>query len=218
MSLVILVLVLVAQASRADDEKLINEAARIAVERAVESLVQQRESKESLRTLERIGIKHLEGDEWGITDLVKSMSVKLPYNIVLIEDSDWDVIIGEYERQERSDDIILPDTAENLRVQGVQAVLSGQVERADVTPPGEGTVAGPEATVRLQLNIVSLDESNPGSLLWQDQVTGVAQGQVGLDGHLQSLWRNNPITLVAMVLLAGLLSAIILIRRLTTPR
>lgn len=188
----------------ADDVDLVNAAGVKALDNAKASIARA----EKLKDVKRVGVASLEGDASNLTALVKSMLTKTNYDVVLTNDADWGPLLDEFARQVKREDLMLKETAHELRVQGVDAVLYGTVEKAGVEPMNEGLWRGQQATVRLMLNVASVSESNPGSLLWSEQVTGTASARRSV----------SPVVLAAAGGLVVLLLIAWLYRRAVTPR
>jgi len=200
----LMALLVTTPAAMADDADLLNEAGLAALESARESLA----GAEKMQDVKRIGVAVLEGDNSNLTALLKSMLTKTDYDVVLTSDADWGPLLDEFARQVKREDLMLKETAHELRVQGVDAVLYGTVDKAGVENVNEGFWRGQEATVRLMLNVASVSESNPGSLLWSEQISGTAEARRSV----------SPIVLVAAGGVVFLLLLAWLFRRAATPR
>jgi len=201
---VLLALMVLSPVVGADDADLVNEAGVRALDSARASLA----AAAKLKDVKRVGVASLEGDTSNLTALVKSMLTKTNYDVVLTNDADWGPLLDEFARQVKREDLMLKETAHELRVQGVDAVLYGTVEKAGVEPLNEGFWRGQQATVRLMLNVASVSEANPGSLLWSEQVTGTADARRSV----------SPIVLAAIGGVVVLLLVAWLYRRAVTPR
>ncbi len=158
-------------AAAADEADLLNAATLDALDAAKASLAQA----SKVEGVTRVGVATLENDPGNVTALVQSMLTKTAFDVVLTSDVDWGPLADEFVRQVKREDIILQETAHELRVQGVDALLFGTVEKADVEAIQESGQEGQRATVRLMLNLASLAEENPGSLLWSEQVEGAVE-------------------------------------------
>jgi hypothetical protein len=184
----------------ADD--LINEAIKTALDQARTSI----EASPKLEGVKRIGVATLEGEPGVVTDLIKAMLTTTAYDVVLTSDADWGGLLDEFARQVKREDLIIKETAHELRVQGVDAVLYGVVEKAEVAAAEEAGKAGQRATVRLLLNIGSLSKENPGSLLWSEQFTATADdlAEIEVEPETQMVafmvrWRIPLFALVALL-------------------
>lgn len=201
----------------ADDADLLNEATLEALETAQTSL----EKAPKVGTdINRIGVATFEGDPSNVTDLVKSMMTKTEFNVVLTNDVDWGPLLDEFARQVKRADLMIAETAHELRVQGVDAVLYGAVEKAAVEPVQEGGRQGRRATVRVLLNLASLSEENPGSLLWSEQVTGTAETLEPLptDARVVTFFQRNRIIGIILIGVVVVVILGMLLRRATRPR
>lgn len=155
----------------AENSDLLNKAAVKALESAKDSLAQATKAQ----NIKRIGVANLEGDTAHLSALLKSVMTKTDFDIVLTSDADWGPLLDEFYRQTIREKLVVPETAHQLRVQGVDAVMYGTVEKAAVENLNENGMTGPRATVRMILNLASLSESNPGSMVWSEQVTGTEE-------------------------------------------
>jgi len=166
--IVVCLVVLGAGAGWADEEDLLHDAAMNALEKVRVSL----EQAEKVSGVNRIGVVALEGDTVNASALAKTALTKTRFDVVLTNDKDWGPLLDEFARQVKRGDIINPETAHSLRVQGVDAVLYGSIEKTNVEQVREGGQEGMRATVRMLLNLASLAEENSGSLLWSEVITG----------------------------------------------
>ena len=198
-----------------DDESLLNQATAKALESARASLA----GNSAFPNVARIGVAQLNDDETNVTALLKSMLTKSPYDVVLTSDSDWGPLLDEFARQVKREDLMKDDTVHELRAQGVDAVLYGTVERASVEQVTTPDLEGPRATVRMLLNLASLSEEHPGSLLWSEQVTGTVSDlkPINADKRLIGLFAEYRLVVVALAVLLTLLLLIRLFRYATTP-
>ncbi len=212
---VMMALALVAPAW-ADDADLLNSAVNAALAQAQASIG----AAEKLNGVSRIGVATLESDMENVTDLVKTMLTKTSLNVVLTNDADWAPLLDEFARQVRREDLMLEDTAHKLRVQGVDAVLYGTVEKSGVEDVRTDDESGRRATVRLMLNIASLSEENPGSLLWSEQVEGSAEALEALapEEQLVSMFVTYRMVFVLLGGVFVLWLLFVLYRRAITPR
>ncbi len=215
-TVVVLTGLFVAGNAIAQPDDVLNDAIMNALASARESL----EHSEGLTSITRIGVARIEGEGQDVTALVRSVLTKTEFEVVLTDDADWAPLLDEFARQVKREDIILKETAHELRVQGVDAVMFGTVERADVGPLGEPGRPGERATVRLLLNVASVREENPGTLVWSEQISGTAEstGPVSFEGQAIGFFMRYRITLIAVIVILALLLAWIAVRRATMPR
>ena len=163
-------LIAVTGAFAADQSDLLNFAVRSAVDSAKTSLEQARSAKPEVKAVKRVGIATFGGDPSNVTALMKSVLTKTDLNVVLTSDADWGPLLDEFARQVKREDLILKETAHKLRVQGVDAVIFGTVEKSSVD------VSKQKSSVRVLLNMASTSEANPGSQIWSEQITGTGDG------------------------------------------
>lgn len=208
-------LVVVGNAMAQPDDAL-NDAIMNALASARESL----EHSEGLTGITRIGVARIEGEGQDVTALVRSVLTKTDFQVVLTDDADWAPLLDEFARQVKREDIILKETAHELRVQGVDAVVFGTVETAEVAPLDDPARKGEQATVRLLLNVASVSEETPGTLVWSEQVTGIAEsaGPIDFEGRAVGFFVRYRIALIAVGAVLALVLAWFAVRRATTPR
>ncbi len=201
--------------SYAADEDLLNRAVIEAATAARTSLV----GAEKAEGIARIGVAALDGDSVTATKLLQSELTKTDFDIVLTSDVEWGPLLDEFARQLKREDIILEETAHELRVQGVDAVLYGSVERAEVESVITEDEEGRRATVRLMLSLASVSEGNPGSLLWSEQVTGQAEdlAPAALDTRIGTYVERYWPVLGVIAALIGVAIAYLLYRRAIRP-
>lgn len=157
------------------DPEILNRASIEAMENARVLLEEQIVRKEELGRVKRIGVATIADDQGKVIEHLKNMLVKTPFDIVLINDVEWGHLLDEFARQQMRDDLILTETAHELRVQGVDAVLWGSLDAFEVADFQHGADMGRQATVRVQLTLASAMEHNPGSLLWSDEAYAVVR-------------------------------------------
>jgi len=212
-----LILALVAQADTVQsDDDLLNEATIAARQDAGQKLEAQ---APRLEGVERIGVATIEGDTTNVSGHIKIMLTQTQYDVVLIKDVEWGHLLDEFARQKVRDDIINPETAHELRVQGVDAVLWGNVEKAEVEQIREGGKEGPRAIVRAMFSLASTAEENPGSLLWQYQAEGISDDllTLSLENRIREIIKNSP---TILMIVGGLVVVVLLLlafRWMSTP-
>lgn len=199
---------------------VLNDAANAALEKAQADLEAARADRPALANAGRLGVAKLEDDTHGITPLVRSMLTRTEFDVVLTQDADWAPLVDEFARQVKRQDIIVAETAHELRVQGVDAVLFGTVQEATVEAAEEGGQTGQRAQVRLMIEIASLAEENPGSLLWSVQVEGSAVDlePMSTEEQARSFFERNRILVIVLAVVIGIGVLYFLARRVTAPR
>lgn len=204
-------------AASVDTGDLLNTAAQDAVRMVQESLDAAPRIGPDIK---RIGVATLDGDTVRVTPLLRSSLTESRFDVVLTQDGDWAPLLDEFARQVKREDIMVKDTAHELRVQGVDAVLFGTVEKARAERVREGSQGGQRATVRLMVTLASLDEGNPGSILWSRQVTGTAEDLGPLTGFdwVVALGQDYPAPVVLLGALLALFVLASLFRQATRPR
>jgi len=202
-----------------DGGDLVNAAARKAVDSVKGSLAQATNGKPALAAVKRIGVATIEDDTCNVTGLLKSMLTNTAFDVVLTTDNDWGPLLDEFARQVKREDLILKETAHSLRVQGVDAVLFGNVEKLGTEPVNREAEQGTRATLRVFLSLASVAEENPGSLLWSEQITGMAEDLHPLtwDERVRNFVATNQILVIAVGGLVVLVLLAWLYRRATTP-
>lgn len=207
---------LVAAVGYADEADLLNAATINALDEAQASLEQAPKVDAAIK---RIGVATVEGDVSNVTDLVKSMLTKTEFDVVLTSDADWGPLLDEFARQVKRKDIILKETAHKLRVQGVDAVLFGAVEKSGVEQVKDKAGRGQRATVRVMLSLASLAEENPGSLLWSEQFSGTAEDitPFTLEEKVLVFAKESRLLLGVLVALLVAFIFVTIVRRLMRP-
>jgi len=199
---------------------LLNDAAVQAVEAARTSLMQVPKPE----GVQRIGVAKLANDPSNVTDLLKAALTKAAYDVVLTDNADWPPLWKEFERQMLADDMMVEKTAQDLHVQGVDAVLYGTVEKSAVAKVKEDGKEGERATVQILLKLANLskEDPGPGGLIWSEQVTGTAEDLKPIptaweDGFLAFV-RAYRIPLGAVAVLVVLFVLWRVYKRAVTPR
>jgi hypothetical protein len=194
---------------------LVNDAQLDALAQARESLMSARSERPAVGAVVRIGVVELDGDDGSLTPLLKSQMTKTDFDVVLISDDDLAPLLDEYLRQyKRSDLIVNTETAHELRQQGVDAILFGRADPAVVEPFTESGRQGERARVRMLLYLASLAEENPGSLIWSEQVTGLAEqaSAATLDERLRRFYAENRLAILISASVAAVLIVLWLLR------
>lgn len=197
-----------------------NDALNGAMVNALAIARQSLEQADGLENIERIGVARIQGAGQDVTALVQSVLTKSEFDVVLTDDADWAPLLDEFARQVKREDIILKETAHELRVQGVDAVVFGTVEKADVEALDEPGRQGERATARLLLNMASVREENPGSLIWSEQVTGTAVSAVpkNFEDQAMGFFVRYRLALIATGVVLALVLAWMVFRQATRPR
>ena len=194
------------------DEDLLDAAVDEALEKVLASL------KQAPKTagITRIGLAYLDGDIYNLTKRLQIAATKTRFDIVLTDDAECGPLLDEFSRQVRRADLIDPDTAHELRVHGVDAVLFGTIDRYDVVDVQENLFKGRQATVRMLLEMGSVVENAPFHVIWGEDVSAsvdnLAEGDRAF-AHLRRQW----IIVAAVVGLIFLLLAVGVIRRMRRP-
>ena len=166
--------------------------------------------------VKRIGLAYLDGDAYNLTKRLQIAATKTRFDIVLTDDEECGPLLDEFARQVRRADIIDPDTAHELRVHGVDAVLFGSVDRYDVVDVQENVFKGRQATVHLLLELGSVVENAPFHVIWGEDlsasVDNLAEGDRAV-AYLRRQW----IIVAAVVGVIFLLLVVGVIRRLRRP-
>lgn len=193
----------------------VNEAVMNALATARESI----EQSDGLDGIVRIGVAQVDGAGYDVTALVQSAFTKTRFDVVLTEETDLKPLLDEFARQFREEDIILKETAHELRSQGVDAVVFGTVEQVDVKELDEPDRKGEQATVRVLLNMASVREENPGSLVWSEQITaeGDRSDPRDFEDKVARYARSYRLALAAVGAVFLLLLFWLFLRRLTRP-
>jgi len=200
----------------ADDEDLLHDATMNALEQVLSSL----EQSEKVAAVKRIGVVDIEGDTVNAVALAKTALTKTRFDVILTNDQDWGPLLTEFARQVKRGDIINPETAHSLRAQGVDAVLYGSIDKKGVEQVQEGALEGKRATVRMLLNLASLAEENPGSLLWSEVIKGTSDdlSQVSPETQVVSFLKNYRLFVSAGAVIVVLLVLWRMYRGMVTPR
>jgi hypothetical protein len=204
----------------ADDADLLNAATQKAFDEVKASLEKAIAGKPEVAAVKRVGVGPLENDKNNATALLKSALTKTPFNVVLTNEAELTPLLDEFARQVRAKDIILKETAHKLRLQGVDAVLFGGIEKSTVETVKDNAQEGKRATVRILLNLASVAEQNPGSLIWSEQISGSAGDlhAVSFETRAQAFIHEYRIALIIVAVILGLLVLARLYRRAIRPR
>ena len=203
------------------DSELLNDATVVAMNNAAESLSDRIGSSKPLKAIKRIGVANVANDQGKVIDHLKSMltGVDFDFDVILINDVEWGPLLDEFQRQSMRDDIIIKDTAHELRVQGVDAVLWGSVDAFEAMDVVDGAEEGRRATARVQLTLASTMENNPGSILWTFEAKGVVDTLRSTnDAKIKQAYKDNSILVMGAGVLIGLIIVFMGFKRLTTPR
>lgn len=157
------------------------------------SLEQARGTDAGLGGVKRVAVAPIDSPVPDVTDLVQMAVKNAGFDVVLTSDMDQGAMIEEFARQMEFNEIVKPETLNELLLQGVDAVVWGKVARSQ-EEVDDGYQKGQRSYLNMTLKMGSLMKDNPTSLLWMgdesvqiEEIETAAQAD-WLDNYVQRNW------------------------------
>lgn len=189
-------------AALATEQEQLDQAARLAVTRAVALLGQ----RPKIDGVNNVAVCPIWADQQRyVTEQAKAaVTIETPYRLFTRQDAEWDKLLAEIEWSERREDLMNPETVKRFgRIEGVDAILYGTVREWSLS------VWSTRALCRLNLHLANVET---GEIVW-------SSGEVQAEAYppwpdlVKRFWKYPLLVIGGVVVLIVVLAIIYKVKR-----